>query len=213
MLKLKIANKSILEAAMMLDSLDKANTLIVGLGNPGLAYRHNRHNIGFMVADVLAQKLEIPLKRVKFKAQIGNGKVEGIPVIIAKPLTYMNNSGEAVAPLVHYFKVPLERLLVIHDDMDLPLGTLRMRPSGGSAGHNGMLSIFDKLGTNAIPRLRVGIGRPPGRMDPADYVLQDFPKNEEELLNMVIAQACEAVLAFVTTGLEKAMNTYNGEVG
>ena len=198
---------------MMLDSLDKANTLIVGLGNPGLAYRHTRHNIGFMVADVLAQKLEIPLKRVKFKAQIGNGKVEGIPVIIAKPLTYMNNSGEAVAPLVHYFKVPLERMLVIHDDMDLPLGTLRMRPSGGSAGHNGMLSIFDKLGTNAISRLRVGIGRPPGRMDPADYVLQDFPKSEEELLNMVIAQACEAVLAFITTGLEKAMNTYNGEVG
>jgi len=198
---------------MMLDSLDKENTLIVGLGNPGLAYRHNRHNVGFMVADALADKLEIPLKRVKFKAQIGNGKLEDIPIIIAKPLTFMNKSGEAVAPLVRYFKVPLERLLVIHDDMDLPLGTLRMRPSGGSAGHNGMLSIFDKLGTNAIPRLRVGIGRPPGRMDPADYVLQDFPKSEEELLSMVIAQACEAALAFITTGLEKAMNTYNGEVG
>lgn len=198
---------------MMLDSLDKENTLIVGLGNPGLAYRHNRHNVGFMVADALAEKLEIPLKRVKFKAQIGNGKLEGIPIIIAKPLTFMNNSGEAVAPLVRYFKVPLERLLVIHDDMDLPLGTLRMRPSGGSAGHNGMLSIFDKLGTNAIPRLRVGIGRPPGRMDPADYVLQDFPKSDEELLKMVIARACEAALAFITNGLEKAMNTYNGEVG
>ena len=198
---------------MMLDSLNKENTLIVGLGNPGLAYRHNRHNVGFMVADALADKLEIPLKRVKFKAQIGNGKLEGIPIIIAKPLTFMNKSGEAVAPLVRYFKVPLERLLVIHDDMDLPLGTLRMRPSGGSAGHNGMLSIFDKLGTNAIPRLRVGIGRPPGRMDPADYVLQDFPKSDEELLKMVIAQACEAALAFITTGLEKAMNTYNGEVG
>ena len=198
---------------MMLDSLNKENTLIVGLGNPGLAYRHNRHNVGFMVADALADKLEIPLKRVKFKAQIGNGKLEDIPIIIAKPLTFMNNSGEAVAPLVRYFKVPLERLLVIHDDMDLPLGTLRMRPSGGSAGHNGMLSIFDKLGTNAIPRLRVGIGRPPGRMDPADYVLQDFPKSDEELLKMVIAQACEAALAFITTGLEKAMNTYNGEVG
>jgi len=197
----------------MLDSLNKENTLIVGLGNPGLAYRHNRHNVGFMVADALADKLEIPLKRVKFKAQIGNGKLEDIPIIIAKPLTFMNNSGEAVAPLVRYFKVPLERLLVIHDDMDLPLGTLRMRPSGGSAGHNGMLSIFDKLGTNAIPRLRVGIGRPPGRMDPADYVLQDFPKGDEELLKMVIAQACEAALAFITTGLEKAMNTYNGEVG
>ena len=198
---------------MMLDSLDKENTLIVGLGNPGLAYRHNRHNVGFMVADALANKLEIPLKRVKFKAQIGNGKLEDIPIIIAKPLTFMNKSGEAVAPLVRYFKVPLERLLVIHDDMDLPLGTLRMRPSGGSAGHNGMLSIFDKLGTNAIPRLRVGIGRPPGKMDPADYVLQDFPKSDEELLKMVIAQACEAALAFITTGLEKAMNTYNGEVG
>ena len=198
---------------MMLDSLNKENTLIVGLGNPGLAYRHNRHNVGFMVVDTLADKLEIPLKRVKFKAQIGNGKLGDIPVIIAKPLTFMNNSGEAVAPLVRYFKVPLERLLVIHDDMDLPLGTLRMRPSGGSAGHNGMLSIFDKLGTNAIPRLRVGIGRPPGRMDPADYVLQDFPRSEEELLSMVIAQACEAALAFITTGLEKAMNTYNGEVG
>ena len=198
---------------MMLDSLKKENTLIVGLGNPGLAYRHNRHNVGFMVADALADKLEIPLKRVKFKAQIGNGKLEDIPIIIAKPLTFMNNSGEAVAPLVRYFKVPLERLLVIHDDMDLPLGTLRMRPSGGSAGHNGMLSIFDKLGTNAIPRLRVGIGRPSGRMDPADYVLQDFPKSDEELLKMVIAQACEAALAFITTGLEKAMNTYNGEVG
>ena len=197
----------------MLDSLNKENTLIVGLGNPGLAYRHNRHNVGFMVADALAEKLEIPLKRVKFKAQIGNGKLEDIPIIIAKPLTFMNKSGEAVAPLVRYFKVPLERLLVIHDDMDLPLGTLRMRPSGGSAGHNGMLSIFDKLGTNAIPRLRVGIGRPPGRMDPADYVLQDFPRSEEELLSMVIAQACEAALAFITTGLEKAMNTYNGEVG
>ena len=197
----------------MLDSLNKENTLIVGLGNPGLAYRHNRHNVGFMVADALADKLEIPLKRVKFKAQIGNGKLEDIPIIIAKPLTFMNSSGEAVAPLVRYFKVPLERLLVIHDDMDLPLGTLRMRPSGGSAGHNGMLSIFDKLGTNAIPRLRVGIGRPPGRMDPADYVLQDFSRSEEELLNMVITQACEAALAFITTGLEKAMNTYNGEVG
>ena len=197
----------------MLDSLNKENTLIVGLGNPVLAYRHNRHNVGFMVVDTLADKLEIPLKRVKFKAQIGNGKLGDIPIIIAKPLTFMNNSGEAVAPLVRYFKVPLERLLVIHDDMDLPLGTLRMRPSGSSAGHNGMLSIFDKLGTNAIPRLRVGIGRPPGRMDPADYVLQDFSRSEEELLNMVITQACEAALAFITTGLEKAMNTYNGEVG
>lgn len=188
-------------------------SLIVGLGNPGPEYRNNRHNTGFMVAQALADKLEIPLKRVKFKAQIGNGKVDDIPLIIAKPLTFMNSSGEAVAPIVHYYKVPLERLLVIHDDIDLPLGMLRIRPGGGSAGHNGMLSIFDKLGTNAIPRLRIGIGRPPGNMDPAVYVLQDFQLQEEELRKMVIEQACEAVLTFVKDGLEKAMNEYNGEVG
>ena len=105
---------------MMLDSLNKENTLIVGLGNPGLAYRHNRHNVGFMVADALADKLEIPLKRVKFKAQIGNGKLGDIPVIIAKPLTFMNNSGEAVAPGVGYFKVRLGGLVVSRGDMDLP---------------------------------------------------------------------------------------------
>jgi len=167
---------------MALESITEMNTLIVGLGNPGPEYSQNRHNVGFMVAQALADKLEIPLKKVKFKAQIGTGKVQGIPVIIAKPLTFMNASGSAVVPLVHYYKVPLERLLVIHDDMDLPLGTLRMRPSGGSAGHNGMLSIFNRLGTNAFPRLRVGIGRPPGRMDPAAYVLQDFQASEKELL-------------------------------
>jgi PTH1 family peptidyl-tRNA hydrolase len=202
-----------MEAAMAIERIPENNTLIVGLGNPGPEYRNSRHNAGFMVAEALAGKLEIPLKKVKFKAQIGTGKVQGIPVIIAKPLTFMNTSGQAVAPLVHYYKVPLERLLVIHDDMDLPLGVLRLRPGGGSAGHNGMLSIFDKLGTNAFPRLRIGVGRPPGRMDPAAYVLQNFQASEEELKKMVIDQACAAVLTFISDGLERAMNIYNGEVG
>ena len=188
-------------------------TLIVGLGNPGLQYRYTRHNAGFMVAQALAEKLDINLKRVKFRCQFGEGKPDGTPLIIAKPLTYMNESGSAVSSLLRYFKVPLERLLVIHDDLDLPLGVLRLRPGGGSAGQRGMQSITEKLGTNAFPRLRFGIGRPPGRMDPADYVLEKFGTSEQELLKMTLDQATSAALSFVRDGLEKAMNLYNGEVG
>ncbi len=188
-------------------------TMIVGLGNPGLQYRYTRHNAGFMVAQALADKLELKLMRVKFRCQIGDGKLDGIPLIIAKPLTYMNESGSAVSSLLRYFKVPLERLLVIHDDLDLPLGVLRLRPGGGSAGQRGMQSITEKLGTNAFPRLRFGIGRPPGRMDPADYVLEKFGTSEQELLKMTLDQATSAALSFVRDGLEKAMNLYNGEVG
>jgi len=188
-------------------------TLIAGLGNPGLQYRYTRHNAGFLVAQALADTLDIPLKRVKFRCQIGEGKLEGTPLIIAKPLTYMNDSGSAVSSLLHYFKVPLERLLVIHDDLDLPFGVLRLRPGGGSAGQRGVQSIADKLGTSAFPRLRFGIGRPPGRMDPADYVLEKFSASEQELLRMTLEQAAAAARAFIRDGLEKAMNQYNGEVG
>ncbi len=187
--------------------------LIVGLGNPGLQYRYTRHNAGFMVAQALADKLDVNLKRVKFRCQFGETKLDGIPLIIAKPLTYMNDSGSAVSSLLHYFKVPLERLLVIHDDLDLPLGVLRLRPGGGSAGQRGMQSITEKLGSNAFPRLRFGIGRPPGRMDPADYVLENFSASEQELLKMTLDQATAAVQTFIRDGLEKAMNQYNGEVG
>ncbi|HNW95345.1 MAG TPA: aminoacyl-tRNA hydrolase [Anaerolineaceae bacterium] len=188
-------------------------TLIAGLGNPGLQYRYTRHNAGFLVAQALADTLDIPLKRVKFRCQIGEGKLEGTPLIIAKPLTYMNDSGSAVSSLLHYFKVPLERLLVIHDDLDLPFGVLRLRPGGGSAGQRGVQSIADKLGTSAFPRLRFGIGRPPGRMDPADYVLEKFSASEQELLRMTLEQAAAAARTFIREGLEKAMNQYNGEVG
>lgn len=188
-------------------------TLIAGLGNPGLQYRYTRHNAGFLVAQALADTLDIPLKRVKFRCQIGEGKLEGTPLIIAKPLTYMNDSGSAVSSLLHYFKVPLERLLVIHDDLDLPFGVLRLRPGGGSAGQRGVQSIADKLGTSAFPRLRFGIGRPPGRMDPADYVLEQFSASEQELLRMTLEQAAAAARTFIREGLEKAMNQYNGEVG
>ncbi|HOE35083.1 MAG: aminoacyl-tRNA hydrolase [Chloroflexi bacterium] len=195
--------------------MDSTNdtAMIIGLGNPGVQYRYTRHNAGFMVAQALADKLGISLTRVKFRSQVGSGRLDGIPVIIAKPLTYMNESGSAVSSLLHYFKVPLNRLLVIHDDLDLPLGTLRLRPGGGSAGQRGMQSIADKLGTNAFPRLRFGIGRPPGRMDPADYVLEKFGASEQELLKMTLDQAAAAAVTFIREGLEKAMNLYNGEVG
>jgi len=190
----------------------QAPYLIVGLGNPGVEYRLNRHNFGFMVLDALAERWSVPLKKIKFKAIIGEDRFKGNKVILAKPLTYMNDSGRSVAPLLRYFKCPSENMLVIHDDLDLPLGTLRIRPSGGTSGQRGMESIVKLAGTQDFPRMRLGISRPPGQMDPKDYVLKNFLPSEEELKKMVINQAIEAIECFVTEGLTNTMNKYNGEV-
>lgn len=190
----------------------QAPYLIVGLGNPGAEYRLNRHNFGFMVLDELAERWSVPLKKIKFKAIIGEDRFKGNKVILAKPLTYMNDSGRSVAPLLRYFKCPPENMLVIHDDLDLPLGTLRIRPSGGTSGQRGMESIIKLAGTQDFPRMRLGISRPPGQMDPKDYVLKNFLSSEEELKKMVINQAIEAIECFVTEGLTHTMNKYNGEV-
>lgn len=187
--------------------------MIVGLGNPGLAYRHTRHNFGFLAIEELADALKIPLKRLKFKAMIGEGKFGESKVILVKPITFMNESGRAVAPLLRFFKIPLSNLLIIHDDLDLPLGTLRLRPSGGTSGQRGMASIITQLGTQDFPRLRLGIGRPPGQMDPVDYVLKDFLPSEKELMKIVLQTAVEASQTFINEGLTKTMNKYNGEVG
>ncbi|MFN2279831.1 MAG: aminoacyl-tRNA hydrolase, partial [Candidatus Promineifilaceae bacterium] len=154
--------------------------LIVGLGNPGKKHQKNRHNIGFMAVDRLAGQNEIPLGKVQSKAVLGNGRIAGQQVILAKPQTYMNRSGDSVGPLVNYYRVPLENVLVIYDELDLPFGTLRLRQSGGSGGHNGMKSIINHLGQD-FPRMRLGIGRPPGRMEPADFVLRDFRGQELEV--------------------------------
>lgn len=189
------------------------NYLIVGLGNPGAEYRLTRHNFGFMVLDALAEHWNIQLKKIKFRAVIAESRVREQKVVLAKPLTFMNESGRAVAPLLRYFKVPRHNLLVIHDDLDLPLGTLRLRPSGHTGGQRGMESISSQLGTNEFPRLRLGISRPPGQMDPKDYVLKNFLPNEEELKKIVIQQAVDAVACFINEGLTAAMNRYNGEVG
>ncbi len=186
--------------------------LIVGLGNPGPRYHHNRHNVGFMVVDALADTANIPIRRVEFRALVGKGEYADERVILAKPQTFMNNSGQAVGALVRFYKILIENLLVVHDDLDLPYGTLRLRPRGGAGGQRGMGSIMAKLNTQDFARLRVGIGRPPGRMDPSDYVLHDFDPPEEEILPEVLASAVDAIRMFLKDGIERAMSECNGSV-
>ncbi len=184
--------------------------LIAGLGNPGRKFERNRHNVGFMLLNRLASKLGESFTQVESKALVAKASYLGERVILIKPQTYMNDSGKAVSSLVHFYKVPLENLLVAYDDVDLPLEMLRLRPMGGSAGQKGMQSIIERLGTDAFPRLRIGTGRPPGRKDAADYVLQDFPADETDLVIETLDRAVEAVLTFMQYGLERAMNSYNG---
>jgi PTH1 family peptidyl-tRNA hydrolase len=162
-----------------------------------------------MVLDCLAARLGSSFGRLQSHALIAKGEYQERRIILAKPQTYMNLSGQAVGSLARFYKVPSENMLVVYDDVDLPLGTLRLRPDGGSAGQKGMRSIIERLGTEVIPRLRVGIGRPPGRMDAAAYVLQDFSRDEADLLPQILDRACEAALTFITRGLETAMNQYN----
>jgi peptidyl-tRNA hydrolase, PTH1 family len=185
--------------------------LIAGLGNPGPRYAANRHNIGFMAVARLADANGIKLGRGRNKTRIGEGRIAGRAVLLVQPQTFMNRSGDAVGPLADYYRIPPENILVIYDDLDLPLGTLRLREQGGSGGHNGMKSIANHLG-QGFPRLRLGIGRPPGRMDPAAYVLQDFSKEEQLLVAEVLGKAQEAVATFLQDGIELAMSQHNGTV-
>jgi PTH1 family peptidyl-tRNA hydrolase len=180
------------------------------LVNPGRQYRNNRHNIGFMLMDRLAERLKVSFSRVESKALVTKANYQDQRLILAKPQTYMNLSGQAVGAILKYYKIPIENLLVAYDEVDLPLGTIRIRPSGGSAGHKGMKSIFERLGTQDFPRLRLGVGRPPGRMDAANYVLQDFPEDETEIVSSLLDHSVDAVLIFISEGLETAMNQYNG---
>lgn len=187
--------------------------LIAGLGNPGLEYRHTKHNFGFLALEALAEEARLPLKKIKFKAMIAEGRLEGKPVVLAKPLTFMNESGTSIISLMHFFKIDLEHLLIIHDDLDLPFGTIRLRADGGTSGQRGMASIIEKLGTQTFPRMRLGIGRPPGQMESADYVLQRFSKADDEVLKIVLKFAVEAAQTFLRDGLVTAMNRFNGEAG
>ena len=189
---------------------NSAPFLLAGLGNPGREYRENRHNVGFMLVDRVCQEFGIKIGKVQSKALMGSGLILGQKVILAKPQTYMNLSGQSISGLVRFYKIPLSNVLLAHDDLDLPLGTLRMRPSGGSAGQKGVASTIEQLGTPEFARMRIGIGRPPGQMDSAAYVLQNFTQQEKEVLDLTLDRALKAIQLFVERGLETAMNQYNG---
>jgi peptidyl-tRNA hydrolase, PTH1 family len=189
--------------------ISKNRYLIAGLGNPGREYRKNRHNVGFMALDHLAQDLPVEFSKLRMNAFIGDVRKDQKRIFLVKPQTYMNASGRAVHAVLRYFKIPVENLLVIYDDVDLPFETLRVRTGGGAGGQKGVKSIINTLGTQDFPRLRVGIGRPPGRMEVADYVLQDFSQPEEEILDFVLSRAADAVMMFLDQGIQQTMTIFN----
>jgi PTH1 family peptidyl-tRNA hydrolase len=183
--------------------------LIVGLGNPGRDFEFTRHNIGFMLVDQLADRMNLNFSRSQSKALITDGYFQGQKIILAKPHTYMNKSGHPTRALLNFYKLSLENLLVVYDDVDLPFETIRLRPSGGSAGHKGIKSIIEQLGTSDFPRLRLGVGRPPGYKKAANYVLKPFSKDEREFLESYLERAADAAQKFVSHGIDLAMTNYN----
>ncbi len=182
--------------------------LVVGLGNPGPRYAGNRHNAGFLVVDLLADRLGATFKAHKGGADVASGQLAGVPVALVKPRSFMNESGRPVASVARFYKVPLERLAVVHDELDLPFGALRLKRGGGDGGHNGLRSISAALGKD-YARARFGIGRPPGRQDPADFVLRDFGTAERKELDYLVDRCADAVEMLLRDGLEAAQNTYN----
>lgn len=185
--------------------------LVVGLGNPGPGYAGNRHNAGFMVLDVLGGTVGGRFKSHRARADVVEGRLAGRRVVLAKPRSYMNESGGPVKALCDFYKIPLERLVVVHDELDIPYGTLRLKRGGGDNGHNGLRSITKSLGGRDYLRVRFGIGRPPGRMDAAAFVLRDFSAAERKELDLNADRAADAVEALVTQGLERAQNAFHGE--
>jgi peptidyl-tRNA hydrolase, PTH1 family len=184
-------------------------TLVVGLGNPGPRYAGNRHNVGFLVADELADRMGGRFKAHRTGADILEGRLTGHRVALVKPRSFMNVSGGPVVGAARFFKVPPEGLVVVHDELDLPYGTIRLKLGGGENGHNGLRSITKSLGTRDYHRVRFGIGRPPGRMDPADFVLRDFSAAERRDLAFAVDRCADAVEALVSRGLEAAQNVFH----
>ena len=183
--------------------------LVVGLGNPGPGYAGNRHNVGVMVLDELAARAGIRLsagKGARSRALAGEGRLAGRRVVLARPLTYMNESGGPVRGLLDYHRIPADDLVVVHDELDLPFATVRLKRGGGEGGHNGVRSVTRSTGTKDYLRVRVGIGRPPGRQDPADFVLKDFSAVERKELGLLVAEAADATEALLVKGLEAAQN-------
>jgi len=195
---------------------DEGPWLVIGLGNPGPSYAGNRHNVGAMVVDTLAADLGLRLARHKARADVAEGRLPpiggrpGPRVVLATPNSYMNESGGPVSALARFYRVPPSRILVVHDELDIPFADLRLKLGGGEGGHNGLRSVSQSLATKDYCRLRVGIGRPPGRTDPADFVLRDFSGSERKELALLLAEAADAVRDVATSGWERAQAGVNG---
>jgi PTH1 family peptidyl-tRNA hydrolase len=185
--------------------------LVVGLGNPGPGYAGNRHNAGHLVLDLLAERAGGRYKAHKGRADVVEGRVTGVRTVLAKPKSYMNTTGGPTAALRDFFKVPVERIVVVHDELDIPYGALRLKRGGGDNGHNGLRSVSSALGSKDYLRVRFGIGRPPGRQDPADFVLKDFSAAEKKDLGFHVDRAADAVEALLTGTLEAAQNAFHAE--
>lgn len=183
--------------------------LIVGLGNPGRQYEETRHNVGFKVIDRLSERLNIPVDKAKFNGVYGQGIIAGEKVLILKPLTYMNLSGECIRPLMAYYDINVEDLLVVYDELDLPVGKIRLREKGSAGGHNGMKSIIQHLGTQEFKRIRIGVDRPNNGMKIADYVLGRFPTEEAIDVINSIDRSAEASEKWLTTAFLQVMNEFN----
>jgi PTH1 family peptidyl-tRNA hydrolase len=186
--------------------------VVLGLGNPGPSYAGNRHNAGFLVLDLLADRVGGRFKAAKGRADVVEGRLAGQRVVLAKPKSYMNESGGPAAAMAQYYKVPVERFVVVHDELDIPFGALRLKRGGGDNGHNGLRSLTKALGSKEYLRVRFGIGRPPGRQDPADFVLKDFGTVERKELPFHVDRAADAVEAVVSGPLEAAQNTFHVDV-
>lgn len=184
--------------------------IVAGLGNPGPKYMYTRHNVGYDVIDLLARNNNIAINTGKFKGVVGSGLISGQKVLLLKPVTYMNLSGISVLDAVQYYRIDLNNLMVVYDDIDLELGSIRIKPKGSAGSHNGMKSVLYQLQTEEFPRLRVGIGRPPDGQDMAYYVLDRFSKQDREIVDRAIEKAAAAIEAYLEKGIDHAMCMYNG---
>lgn len=185
--------------------------IIVGLGNPGREYVNTRHNIGFEAIDVIASKYNININKEKFKGLYGDGRIGGEKVLLVKPQTFMNLSGESIREFVNWYKVEPEKVIVVYDDISLPVGKLRIRPKGSAGGHNGIKSIIYQLNTDIFPRIKIGVGSPENKnYDLADYVLGKFSKEETEILIKTVIKVADATEALIKSGIDKAMAEFNG---
>jgi PTH1 family peptidyl-tRNA hydrolase len=192
--------------------LEKRRCLVAGLGNPGDNYRMTRHNVGFMVIDKIAETFSIPVNKKKFDAMIGRGHIENVDVILTKPMLFMNRSGAPIHRILTYFGISSKDMLIIHDDIDLTFGRIKLKEKGGHGGHKGIKSLVDVFGGGDFARLRIGVGRPEAGIDVTNHVLGRFREEEMEMLNMSIKNARDAVVAFLIKGIGKAMNKFNHRI-